>query len=165
MVPRAVCACISGLFCLIPTSFCLCPQLFFLFFFLVCFQLFSDIHERWRKKRSLFSVFNARFVAFALSVSRTDTHTQPGAVQPSCLQQIQRSGSSLGRLFHLSSSIWCLLPHQLEFFHLCGFQGFVFVGFLCLPLFCQLEVLGGLTSQTSPFRCTRGVFWSKSTMF
>lgn len=32
MVPRAVCACISGLFCLIPTSFCLCPQLFFFFF-------------------------------------------------------------------------------------------------------------------------------------
>lgn len=70
MAPYAVCAPIPGLFCLIPASFCLCLQPFFFFF---PPAIFIDPYQREEKKKekSLFSVFNAWFMASGLSISCT----------------------------------------------------------------------------------------------
>lgn len=126
MVPCAVCAYISRLFCLIPTSFCLCPQLFFLLLFISSyFQIFMKDGGR---KEVCFQCLKLGLWPL-LSQSPVVTCTPSlghGSSTPCSASLPPRRSSALGAhsgpFFHLNSSIRCLLPQQLEFFHLCGSQ-------------------------------------------
>lgn len=89
MVPCAVCAYISRLFCLIPTSFCLCPQL--LFFCCLFPAIFRYSWKMEEEKKFVFSVWSLVCGLCSLSLLWWHAHpawgtAQARPAQPPCLR-------------------------------------------------------------------------------